>query len=81
MRNFMCESCGMALKEEANFGGRNLDNRYCVYCCNEQGNLKSRAEVLAGMTTFAMKSKCLSQESAHQFAEDRMAKMPAWKRV
>ena len=54
-----CGSCGMPLKSAEDFGGGKLDNDYCVYCTNTDGNLKSRDQIFEGMKNFIMKNMIL----------------------
>ncbi|RLE39660.1 hypothetical protein DRJ17_00510 [Candidatus Woesearchaeota archaeon] len=73
-----CESCGMPMESVEMRGGAKPDNKYCKYCCDENGNLKSKEEVRKGMIEF-YKAQGKSQEEAEKFVDDYMKKMPAWK--
>ncbi|MCJ7679142.1 MAG: AraC family transcriptional regulator [Candidatus Aminicenantes bacterium] len=73
-----CASCGMPMKEAADFGGGRKSNFYCVHCCNERGNLKSYDEVLEGLKLFTIQAMGLSEEEALKLAEEGLSKMPAW---
>lgn len=73
-----CESCGMPLREKKDFGGGRLDNKYCVYCTDEKGELKPFDVVFAGMQQFAIMNTGVSEEEALKIAKETMAKMPAW---
>lgn len=66
----------MENKEE--FGGSDMNNKYCVYCCDESGMLKPYEDVLKGMIYFAKKSMGISEEEAIKVAKENMAKLPAW---
>jgi len=74
-----CESCGMEMEAKEDFGGGKEDNKYCVYCTDKEGNLKSREEVREGMINFYMKSKGMEREAAEKFVDEYMKTMPAWK--
>jgi thioredoxin-related protein len=74
-----CESCGMPMQKKEEFGGGNEENKYCVYCTDAQGNLKSRDEVRQGMIGFYMQMKNATKEEAEKIVDEQMAKMPAWK--
>ena len=78
MSEKMCESCGMPMREEKEFGGNNLENKYCVYCTDQKGQLKSYDEVLQGMKSFIMQSMGQTEEQALKTAKENMGKMPAW---
>lgn len=74
-----CESCGMPMEKEADFGAGNMENRYCVHCTDSGGKLKSREEIRAGMVAFYMKANGSGRDEAARFVDAHMAKMPAWK--
>lgn len=73
-----CLSCGMPMTKVEEFGGGNPMNEYCVYCSRPDGSLKSREEVLEGMTGFMMKTQNMDKETAKKAAIEYMGKMPAW---
>jgi uncharacterized glyoxalase superfamily protein PhnB len=73
-----CLSCGMPMTKHEDFGGRNPENLYCVYCSNPDGSLKSREEVFKGMVNFMMMSQKMERKTAESAAKERMSKMPAW---
>jgi hypothetical protein len=77
----ICESCGMPLRRKEDFGGNKIDNKYCIYCTDKEGNLKSYQEVLDGMKNFAMRNMGVSEDEAFKAAKENMAKMPAWKNI
>jgi len=74
-----CESCGMPMTEAEMHGGGKVENPYCCYCCDEQGNLKSREEVREGMINFYMQHQGKSREAAEKFVQQVMSRMPAWR--
>lgn len=74
-----CESCGMPMKEAKEYGGGDVNNKYCVYCSDAEGNLKSFEEIFAGMKQFAISSLGVHEEEAEKIAKENMSKMPAWK--
>lgn len=73
-----CGSCGMPLKEKSDFGGGKTDNKYCVYCCDKDGNLFPYETVLENMSNFIMKTTGITKEMALLTAKENMSKMPAW---
>ncbi|MFC1874931.1 VOC family protein [Chloroflexota bacterium] len=73
-----CMSCGMPMSKPEDFGGGNPENLYCVNCCNPDGSLKSRDEVLEGMVGFMMKTQNMDRATAAVAAEGYMSMMPAW---
>lgn len=75
----ICESCGMPMRNQEDFGGGRLDNHYCVYCTDSDGNLKPYEEVLQNMKAFAIKTMGISETEALKMAQEGMSKLPAWK--
>jgi uncharacterized glyoxalase superfamily protein PhnB len=73
-----CMSCGMPMTKLEDFGGRNPENLYCVYCSNPDGSLKSREEVFKGMVNFMMTSQKMDRKTAEIAAKAHMSQMPAW---
>ena len=74
-----CESCGMPMRQPEDFGGTNPENKYCQYCCDASGNLKSYEDVFNGMVNFVIQTQGMAKEQAELAAKEGMAKMPAWK--
>jgi len=74
-----CESCGMPMHSPEDFGGQDTSNKYCRYCTNEAGELKSYEEALQGMTNFIVQTQGLARGQAEKTAREGLAKMPAWK--
>jgi uncharacterized glyoxalase superfamily protein PhnB len=73
-----CQSCGMPMVKPEDFGGGNLENKYCVHCTYPDGSLKSYDEALEGMTNFMMKMQNMDRETAEKAAREYMSNMPAW---
>jgi uncharacterized glyoxalase superfamily protein PhnB len=73
-----CMSCGMPMTKLEDFGGKNPENLYCVYCSHPDGSLKSHKEVFEGMVNFMMMSQKMDRRIAESAVKERMSKMPAW---
>ncbi len=78
MEQKICESCGMPMRKESEFGGGKINNRYCCYCTDKEGNLKSFDDALNGMKEFIMKTYDIHAEEAIKMAKENMSVMPAW---
>ena len=78
MSEKMCESCGMPMRQVKEYGGGNPASKYCVYCTDSKGTLKTYDEVLQGMKAFIMQSMGQTEEQALKTAKENMGKMPAW---
>ncbi|OGI15692.1 hypothetical protein A3K63_04650 [Candidatus Micrarchaeota archaeon RBG_16_49_10] len=74
-----CESCGMPMGKPEDYGAGKVGNKYCRYCTDPKGNLKSREEVRRGWAQFVMKTTGKSQEEAEKSIDAEMKRMPAWK--
>ncbi len=80
MKEFIkCGSCGMPMTKKGDFGGGDTENKFCVYCTDDKGNLKSRQEIKDGMVHGLMKMKNLSLQDAVYEVDESMNKMPVWK--
>lgn len=74
-----CESCGMPLHKLTDHGGGIERNPYCIFCTDEDGNLKSFKEIYEGMVENFFMPQGMSRIEAETAARDLMSKMPAWK--
>jgi len=72
-------SLGEKLLED--FGSGRLDNKYCLHCTENEGNLKACDEVLENMKAFAVKTIGVSEVEALKMAQERMSKLPAWQDI
>lgn len=73
--NQFCQSCGLPLSAPEAQGG---NEKYCAYCCNSDGNLKSWEETLSGLTEFLDSWQQVGQEEAQKRAKRYLTAMPAW---
>jgi hypothetical protein len=76
-----CQSCGMPMRNQQDFGGGLLDNQYCVHCTDAEGKLKPYEVVLENMKNFAIRSMGVSEAEAFKMAQEGMAKQPAWQNI
>lgn len=71
-----CQSCGMPLEDGTT---SKSDNRYCIYCQDQQtGELKSKEEVREGSIQAAMKFMGKNKEEAEKMADEIMPTLPRW---
>ena len=73
-----CESCGMPMMSAEQFGGGNMENRYCAICCHADGRLRSYEDVLEGMVDLMMNNRGLDRAAAETAASEYLSTMPAW---
>ncbi len=75
----ICISCGMPMKEDKDFALNDRSKSYCVFCSDENGNLKSYEEVLEGWSNFIIETEKIEKEAALIKVKEEMASLPAWK--
>ncbi|MEM5804618.1 MAG: zinc ribbon domain-containing protein [Candidatus Aenigmatarchaeota archaeon] len=75
-----CKSCGMPMADAKQHGAGDGKNPYCIYCTDNKGKLKPRAEIRAAMVTLLLRKKKMDVEQAERAIDAYMAKMPAWKK-
>lgn len=79
MIDLNCQSCGMPMDKPENHGGGDVNNPFCQYCTDEQGNLLPRDQVRAKMIQFYIQKQGKTQEEAERATDQLMGAMPAWK--
>ncbi|MBN2479364.1 MAG: hypothetical protein JXA94_03970 [Parachlamydiales bacterium] len=75
----ICESCSFPMNKIEDFGGKNFDSKYCKYCAPD-GKLRSKQDVRNGWIKVTMMKEKLSEEEAAKKVDEKMKKMPAWKK-
>jgi len=73
-----CESCGMPMAANDDHGGRDVNNKYCHYCTDSNGKLKTRAEIRAQWIRYEMKEGTMKSD-AEKKVDAAMKKMKAWR--
>jgi putative zinc ribbon protein len=81
MEQKICESCGMPMKNIEDFGGRELENKYCKYCTDNRGNLKSYSEKLTNFKELLIKSNDLDAEQTERISKEKLKQFPAWENI
>lgn len=79
MKEGICESCGMPMKEISDFGGGNVENKYCRFCTNEKGELKDFHVKFNEMINLIVSRMSIDRGVAEKIVKENMAKMPAWR--
>ena len=74
----ICISCGMPMRESADFplGDRSKD--YCVHCSRKDGSMQPYEERAAGMAAFIVRTQGLDEATALATAKALMERLPAW---
>lgn len=73
-----CESCGMPMKAVEDFGGKDENNKYCVYCTEEDGTLKAIEIKFEEMVQFVVARMNVERSVAEGITKETMSKQPAW---
>jgi hypothetical protein len=55
------------------------NHKFCVHCCDAQGQLKPYEEILSSMAHYLVRSQGVAQAAAVEVAKDVLANQPAWK--
>jgi len=69
----------MPMERMEDHGGGKIGSKYCKYCVDESGKLKSKEQIRKGWVQFVMKSEGKSQKESEKLVDSQMKKMPAWK--
>lgn len=80
MEEKICESCGMPMKEISEYGGGNPENKYCCFCTDKDGNLKSYDEKVKDTTRLIMRTNDFGEQQATKMAKEKMKQFPAWEK-
>jgi hypothetical protein len=75
----ICQSCGMDMRKYTEFGGKDINNLYCVYCTDPKGKLLPREQVRDKIVKYMLKSG-MCQEEAGRKADMAMNEAPAWRK-
>jgi len=75
----MCESCGMPMNSDKMRGGGFENNPFCVHCCDDSGELKSRGDVRDGLIKSFMNSRGIGLSESEKKVDELMKWLPAWK--
>ena len=73
-----CESCGMPMKKLSEFGGLKINNKYCVYCTDEKGKLKSFEQKREEVINYHIIENKLNRKDAEKIVDQQMKKFNIW---
>jgi len=76
-----CIACGMPMTQASDFANGDSSKDYCKHCARPDGSMKSRDEVLEGMTAFIVRTQGFDPAAARKTAETAMRDLPAWKKA
>ena len=73
-----CEACGMPLMKLEDFAGGNESARFCLYCVNEDGSVKSAQEIFEGGVQFFLQTLGGERELAEKITRKNMKMQSYW---
>lgn len=85
MEQKICQSCGMPLKEEKDFG-KNADGsnneEYCCYCFDNGGFIKDETmeEMIESCIPFMINNECPDRETARAKMMEYIPHLKRWKK-
>ena len=79
MEEKFCLACGMPLTKPEEIGGHHPQGDICTYCVDEQGQLKSGAEIFQGGVQFFLHSlPTVSPDLAERVVRRNMQSLDYW---
>lgn len=73
-----CESCGMPLGKKEDFAGGDENARFCLYCVNADGSVKSCEDIFEGGVQFFMSQIGDDRQMAEKITRKNMNQLPYW---
>jgi hypothetical protein len=69
----------MPLEKPADHALGDINQTFCAYCTDEQGNLKPYEDILKNMANFLVNSQGIDQSAALTMAKNVLSNQPEWK--
>jgi len=74
-------ACSMPLEDQSLVAGENDYGKYCIYCANEEGDLKNGKEIFqAGVEFFMSAIPDANQELAERLVRKNMKSLKYWQK-
>ena len=73
-----CESCGMPLTKKEDFAGGDENAKFCLYCVNAEGSVKSCEEIFDGGVQFFMSQIGGDRQMAEKITRKNMNRQAYW---
>lgn len=70
-----CQACGMPMSAA---DAQGASDKYCAYCSDAEGHLKSWEEAVSGLAEFLDSWQKVGAEEARKRAKRYLTAMPAW---
>jgi hypothetical protein len=74
-----CESCGMPLMKKEDFAKGDENLNFCLYCVDENGEVKSCEEIFEGGVVYFMSQFKGDRKMAEKITRKNMSRLPYWK--
>jgi hypothetical protein len=75
-----CEACGMPLEKKEDFAGGDENAKFCRFCVNADGSVKSCEEIFEGGVKFFMSQGEIDRKMAERITRKNMKQQPYWQR-
>jgi len=73
-----CATCGMPLEKKEDFALGDENSKFCAYCVNPDGSLKSGAEIFNGGVQFFLGALGGEKSFAEKITRKNMSQLPYW---
>lgn len=73
-----CASCGMPLIKKEDYANNNENSKFCIYCVDEKGNVKSGQEIFEGGVQFFMSQIGGDRKLAERLTRKNMKNQSYW---
>lgn len=73
-----CATCGMPLENNEFIGLHNGDNLFCIYCIDDNKNIKTCEVIFKGGVQYFINEEGFSKEYAEKVVRKNMSILPYW---
>ncbi|MFA7663017.1 MAG: zinc ribbon domain-containing protein [Patescibacteria group bacterium] len=73
-----CEACGMPLIKKEDFAGGDENAKFCLYCVNADGSVKTCEEIFEGGVQFFLNQIGDDRNLAEKITRKNMNMQPYW---
>ncbi|MFA6354370.1 MAG: zinc ribbon domain-containing protein [Candidatus Paceibacterota bacterium] len=73
-----CEACGMPLNKKEDFAGGDENSKFCHFCVNADGSVKSCEEIFEGGVQYFLGQLGDDRITAEKMTRKNMSKQPYW---
>lgn len=79
MKMKFCAACSMPLEKEEFIALHNTDGDFCIYCVDDQKQVKSCEDIFKGGVQYFINEENFSKEYAEKVVRKNMTLLPYWK--